>query len=136
MGRILGIDYGSNRVGLAATDPLQIIVNSIATIETKAIKDWIVNYCELESVEIFVIGLTHHRDGSDMEITRKVHEFAQELNRLFPNIPVVFQEERNTSVQAKEILLQSGIGKMKRKEKARIDQISAVLILQKYLGHI
>ncbi|MEO6189610.1 MAG: Holliday junction resolvase RuvX [Saprospiraceae bacterium] len=136
MARILGIDYGEVRCGLAVTDPLQIIVNSLIVIPTSELKTFILIYCKKEKVEKIVFGLPKHKDGNDTHLVPYIKKIAYELVLEKSDIVIDFQDESYTSFEAKSILLKSGIGKQKRKEKSRIDEISAVLILQKYLGHI
>lgn len=136
MARIMGIDFGEKRSGIAVTDPMQIIVNALVSIETSNLVDFVVEYCTKENVEKLIIGWPIHRDGSATVLAPQINKFAAEIQSKLKNIKVDYQDERNTSVLAKEILLQSGIGKQKRKEKGRTDVVSSVLILQKYLGHI
>ncbi len=136
MARIMGIDFGEKRSGIAVTDPMQIIVNALVSIETSNLVDFVIEYCTKENVEKLIIGWPIHRDGSATVLAPQINKFAAEIQSKLKNIKVDYQDERNTSVLAKEILLQSGIGKQKRKEKGRTDVVSSVLILQKYLGHI
>jgi putative Holliday junction resolvase len=135
MARILGIDYGTKRVGIAATDPLQIIVSGVDTIPTPEIFDFLKNYIEEEDVEKIVVGEPMKRDGSPGRIAHIIVGFIRQLNKLFPDIPVVSHDERFSSVDAKAVILKSGIKKKKRRDKALVDKVAAVLILQDYLGH-
>ncbi|MEP7196434.1 MAG: Holliday junction resolvase RuvX [Saprospiraceae bacterium] len=135
MARILGIDYGKVRTGLATTDPKQIIVTALDTTKTDLLEMFLINYCKKESVEKIVFGYPRHTDGED---TYLVEEIKQLINRLKTEIVQVefdFQDERNTSVLAKNIIFNSGIKKSKRRDKSLVDQVSAVVILQRYLGH-
>lgn len=136
MGRILGIDYGAKRCGIAVTDPLQIIVNSLAAIETDLMLEFILNYVIKENVEKIVIGHPKHADNTDTYLVSEIKHFANQLKSKIGDVEIELVDERLTSIHASKIILQSGIPKKKRQEKERIDQISAVLILQKYLGHI
>ena len=136
MARIIGIDYGTKRVGVAVTDSLQIIVNGLDTIPTTDIFDFLKKYMEEEEVECIVVGEPMHKDGNPAQIAHLVVGFIRKLKKLFPEIKVDTQDERFTSKDAKEIILQSGIKKKKRRnDKELVDKISAVLILQDYLGH-
>ena len=136
MARIIGIDYGTKRVGIAVTDSLQIIVNGLDTVPTPKIFDFLKKYMEEEEVECIVVGEPMHKDGNPAQIAHLVVGFIRKLKKLFPKIKVDTQDERFTSKDAKEIILQSGIKKKKRRnDKELVDKISAVLILQDYLGH-
>jgi len=134
--RILSIDYGTKRVGLAVTDPLQIIANGLDTISTKEIFDFLKDYFSKEDVEQIVIGEPLHLDGNPTYVTPLVHELAEKLKKLYPDIKVVLQDERFTSVDARRIIRESGAKKKKRQDKSLIDKVSAVLILQDYLERI
>ncbi len=129
------MDYGGKRCGLAATDVLQIIVNSIGTVETKEIFTFFKEYMENEVVEKIVIGHPKHKDGTDTYLKQDIDIFAEKLQKIYPQLEVDFEDERMTSVQAKEIILKSGIKKSKRRDRTLVDKVSAVLILQRYLGH-
>jgi len=133
--RILGIDYGTKRVGISATDPLQIIVNGLTTVPTLEIFDFLQDYIKEEEVECIVVGEPMHKDGSPAQIAHLVVGFIRKLKKLFPDIKIDTQDERYTSQDAKEIILLSGIKKKKRRDKGLVDEVSAVLILQDYLGH-
>ena len=136
MARIIGIDYGTKRVGVAVTDTLQIIVNGLDTVPTSEIFDFLKKYMEEEEVECIVVGEPMHKDGNPAQIAHLVVGFIRKLKKLFPEIKVDTQDERFTSKDAKAIILQSGIKKKKRRnDKELVDKISAVLILQDYLGH-
>ena len=136
MARIIGIDYGTKRVGVAVTDSLQIIVNGLDTVPTSEIFDFLKKHMEEEEVECIVVGEPMHKDGNPAQIAHLVVGFIRKLKKLFPEIKVDTQDERFTSRDAKAIILQSGIKKKKRRnDKELVDKISAVLILQDYLGH-
>ena len=135
MGRIVGLDFGTKKCGLAATDTLQIIVSAIGTVETKEIFTFFKKYFSEEVVDKLVIGHPKHKDGSDTFLKKNIDIFADKIKKDYPSLEIDFEDERMTSVQAKEIILKSGIRKSKRRDKTLIDKVSAVLILQRYLGH-
>ncbi len=133
MGRIVAIDVGQKRCGIAATDPLQLIANGLTTVPAAEIFSFLEKYVEKEPVDEFVVGLPKQMNNEPSESMRFVTPFVNRLKKLFPNIPVVFVDERFTSKLAQQTMLQSGINKTKRQDKALIDQISATIILQSYL---
>lgn len=133
MARILAIDYGQKRTGLAATDNLQMIANGITTVETKDLEKWIVDYMAKEDVSTIVVGKPTQMNGEDSENMRRIEPFYNRLKNLFPDKEIVYHDERFTSVLAHKTILSSGIGKKARKNKALVDQISATIILQDYL---
>ncbi len=133
MARIMAVDYGIKRVGLAVTDPLQIISSALDTIPTEKVLDFIKKYCSEEEVEHFVVGEPTHADGNPTYLTPLVHKFIEELNKAFPNIPVSTWDERYTSVEAKRVILAAGFKKKQRQDKALVDRISAAIILQEYM---
>ena len=135
MGRILSIDYGKKRCGIAVTDPLQMIVSALDTIDTENIEEYILAYWKLEQIEKIVFGLPLHTDGNETHLTQEVKTFCKNLQEKLPQVKFDFQEESFTSVKAKEAILLSGTPKMKRRDKRLVDRISAVIILQEYLGH-
>lgn len=134
--RILSIDYGKRRTGLAVTDPLQIIAGGLTTVDTKELLNYIKQYVQHEEVETIVVGLPTQPNGQPSENQERVRSFTGELKKALPAIPVVFYDERFTSVLAHRTMLQSGIGRKKRQDKALVDEISATIILQNYLEHI
>lgn len=136
MGRILCIDYGQKRCGIAATDPLQIIVNAVGTVDTSTIFEFLNTYIARETVEKLVVGLPVHRDGSFTLLKPYIDQFCKTFTEKWPAIVIDFADEQFSSVHAKQIILQSGIKKEKRKDKALVDKVSAVVILQRYLHHI
>lgn len=133
MARIIGIDYGTKRTGLATTDPLQIIASPLETVETPKVFAFLTNYFFTEDIERIIIGEPKKLDDSEAEIMPKIRLFVAELSRLFPEIPVEFQDERFTSADAKRIILASGIPKMKRRDKGLVDKISASIILKEWM---
>jgi putative Holliday junction resolvase len=136
MARILGIDYGTKRTGLSATDPLQIIVSGIDTISTAEIFTYLKTYMKTEEVEKIVIGEPFYPDGNPAQIHHLVVGFSRKLQKIYPDIEVVLHDERFTSEAAKTVIFNSGAKQKKRRDKGLVDKISAVLILQDYLGHI
>lgn len=132
----MGLDYGAKRTGIAVTDPLQIIVSGLDTVETSKLKDFIETYFLKESVEQVVIGLPTHKDGNFTSIKPEIDKLVAFLNKKYPTLPIEFEDESYTSTHAKEIIFASGTKKKKRRDKALIDKVSAVLILQRFLKHI
>jgi putative Holliday junction resolvase len=133
MSRILAIDYGLRRTGIAVTDPLKIIATALTTVPTAELMDFLLRYCQEESVELFVVGLPLYPDGNPAQIAGAVDEFVEKLRKQFPDKPVVRQDERYTSNEAKRIILQSGVKKQKRRDKNLVDKIAAALILEQYM---
>ncbi|MBK7231931.1 MAG: Holliday junction resolvase RuvX [Saprospiraceae bacterium] len=135
MARILCIDYGRKRCGLAVTDPLQLIVNQLDSVKTEEILNYIVLYCKVEPVEKIVFGMPFHTDGNDTLISEEIRNLASKLQLEIPNLLTDFQEEAFSSVKAKMTILKSGVPQKKRRDKELVDRVSAVIILQEYLGH-
>ena len=129
----MSIDYGTKRVGVAVTDPLQIIANGLETVPTPEIFNFLKQYLIEEEVVEMVVGMPSHLDGNPTYVSPLIEEFIKKINKLFPALKVVTQDERFTSVDAKKIILQSGAKKKKRRDKSLVDKISAVLILQEYM---
>lgn len=136
MPRILSIDYGTKKTGIAVTDPLQIIVNGLDTIQTKHLVQFLVDYTLHEEVEKIIIGYPTHPDGNPAQLASEINKFAEKLEKKFPGIIILLHDERYTSKEAKRIIAKSGLPQKKRRNKALVDKISAVLILQDYLSHI
>jgi len=136
MGRIIGIDYGKKRTGLSATDPLQIIVSGLTTIDTKGLLDYLKEYCQNEEVEMLVLGLPEHLDGTPTFLKKDIDTFVAKFKKVFPDIPVEYQDEAYSTEDAKSVMLQAGLKKMKRRDKDIINKMSAVIILQRFLKHI
>lgn len=136
MGRILAIDYGEKRVGLAVTDPLKIIANGLPTVETKNIFPFLKEYFSKEKVESIVIGDPKNLRNEEMDITQKVNVFISQLKKEFPEIIIHRVDERFTSKMASQTILQSGLKKKDRQQKHLVDKISAVIILQNFLETI
>ncbi len=133
MGRILAIDYGVRRTGVAVTDSLKLIANALATVETKALLPFLCDYVGRESVELFVVGLPMQTNGRESENLPRVRSFVGRLRKAIPGIPVEWWDERYTSVMAHRAILESGICKMARRDKALVDEVSACIILQGYM---
>lgn len=132
--RILSIDYGRKRTGLAVTDPLQIIANGLTTVPTHQLEQYITTYFQKESVERIVIGLPKQMNGEMSESWRYIEPFLNRIHKLFPDMPIELVDERFTSVLAHQAILESGVGKQRRREdKGMVDEISATIILQSYL---
>ena len=133
MGRVLAIDYGVRRTGLAVTDPLQIIPGGLTTVETPQLMSYLKGYLSKENVERFVVGLPRQTNGRDSDNLPRVRAFVEQLKKAFPSVPVDMWDERYTSVMAQQAILQSGIGKMARRNKALVDEVSATIILQGWM---
>lgn len=133
MPRILAIDYGTKKTGLAVSDPLQIIATGLDTIATDELLAFIQHYLSEEEVSTIVIGEPLYPDGNPAQIHHLVVGFKRKLEKLYPQLEITFQDERYSSEEAKEIIRNSGVKKKKRKDKSLVDKISAVLILQDYM---
>jgi putative Holliday junction resolvase len=133
MGRIIGIDYGTRRVGLAATDPLQLIATDLATVEEPAAIAWLKDYVKREAVDRFVVGDPRQADGSPSESGPAADAFVRRLASAFPMIPIDRYDERYTSRMAQQAILQSGVRKKGRQDKALVDRVSAVILLQSWM---
>jgi putative holliday junction resolvase len=133
MPRIIAIDYGRKRTGLAATDPLKIIASAIDTVPTEEAINYLKKYITAEQVERFVLGMPLGLDGKDTDATQSVREFAELLKTTFPDIPVVYHDERFTSKMAGRAMIEGGMKKKDRQKKENLDKISAVIILQSYM---
>ncbi len=133
MGRILAIDYGRKRVGLAVTDPLKIIATALDTIDESKVLDFLKAYCSKEDVETFVVGMPKTLDNNDSENAKYVKAFSEKLIKALPAIPIHFIDERFTSSMALDAMIAGGMKKKDRREKGNIDKISATIILQSFL---
>lgn len=133
MTRVLAIDFGLKRTGLAVTDPARIIASALETVPTKEVITWLKKYVARERVEGFVVGLPVNLKGTDTDATPHVRAFIAELNKRFPGHWVETVDERLTSRMARQTLLASGIGKQARRDKGALDRISATIILQGWL---
>ncbi len=136
MARILAIDYGTKRVGVAVTDPLGMIAGALATVETPRIFDFLNEYLTVNDCNKLVIGYPLTLRNEPAEVTREIDRFIERFASLYPYIEVIKYDERFTSKLAFDTILASGIGRRKRRDKAVIDRISATIILQNYLESI
>lgn len=130
----MAIDFGTRRTGLAVTDPLQIIPGGLTTVETKVLMDYLEKYYKTEEVELVVIGDPRNHDGSDTHATQPVAHFIEAFKKKFPQMPLTTADERLTSKMARRSMVEMGLSKKKRRDKALVDEISAIIILQEYLA--
>ncbi|MDP4210320.1 MAG: Holliday junction resolvase RuvX [Bacteroidota bacterium] len=133
MGRILAIDYGQKRVGIAVTDPMKIIANSLTTVETPTLIDFLAGYFAKEEVERLIVGLPKQMNNQPSESMVYIEAFVAKFKERFPQMPVEYVDERFTSKMAVQAMVQGGMKKKDRQNKAMIDSISATIILQSYL---
>ncbi len=133
MGRILAIDYGTRRTGLAVSDPLRIIAGALATVETKRLERYLADYFAENDVDIIVLGKPVQMNGAPSQTMRYIEPLAGRLRHAYPDKEVVLYDERFTSVLAHRTMLESGIGREARRDKALVDRISATIILQSYM---
>ena len=133
MGRILAIDYGLKRTGLAVTDPLRIMANGLETVPTHEVITFLEKYMAGEQVDILVLGLPTQMSGAESQTMPQIHTFASNLQKKFPAVELVYVDERFTSVLAHRAMLEGGLKKKARQDKALVDKISATIILQSYL---
>lgn len=134
MPRILAIDYGTRRTGIAVSDPLRIIATALETVETRSLERFLADYFSREEVDTIVVGYPRQMDGSPSETMRYVEPLMGRLRHAYPDKRVVGYDERFTSVLAQRAIRQSGIGKMARRDKALVDKVSAAIILQDYMA--
>ena len=133
MARILSIDYGKKRTGLAVTDPLQLIAGGLATVASHELFDYLCSYVEREQVERIVIGEPRQPNGQPSENMERVRQFVNRWRKSMPQIPIEFYDERFTSVLAHQAMIDGGLKKKARQDKALVDEISATIILQDYM---
>ena len=133
MSRILAIDYGKKRTGIAVTDPLQIIAMGLTTVPTHQLMDFLLNYVRQEPVERIVVGHPKQMNNEDSENMRNIVPFVKQLKKRLPDLPVELVDERFTSVLAHQAMIAGGLKKKDRQNKALVDEISATIILQSYL---
>ena len=129
----MSIDYGKRRTGIAVTDPLQIIANGLVTVSTSQLFDFLKSYVDKEDVEMIVVGKPMQTNGLPSENLNRVVQFVNRWKKAFPDIPVQYVDERYTSVLAHQAMLEGGLRKKARQDKALVDEISATIILQSYL---
>lgn len=133
MGRILSIDYGKKRTGLAVTDPLQLIANGLTTVSTSSLYEFVLDYAVKENVERIVVGKPTQANGEESENMNRIRPFVQRLKKALPDVPVEFFDERYTSVLAHQAMIDGGLRKKARQNKALVDEISATIILQGWM---
>ena len=131
--RILSVDYGQKRTGLAVTDPLQIIAGGLATVSTSALFDYLKDYISKEPVEKIIIGEPRQPNGEPSENLARVQQFVNRWRKSMPQVPIEFYDERFTSVLAHQAMLDGGLKKKARQNKALVDEISATILLQNYM---
>jgi putative Holliday junction resolvase len=134
--RILSIDYGLKRTGIAVTDPLQIIATGLTTVESKQLIPFLKNYFSTEKVELIIIGEPKNWDDSDTHATPLVERCIKDLQKNFPAMPIKKVDERFTSKMAKDSMLEMGLTKKQRRNKALVDEIAATILLQEYMRSI
>lgn len=133
MARLLAIDYGTKRTGIAVTDPMQIIASALETVPTHQLLDFLKNYATREPIEAFVVGMPTRLDGTDTDNTPRVRQFVKRLQNAFPAIPVHLHDERFTSAMALQAMIAGGTKKKDRRDKGNIDKVSATIILQSFM---
>lgn len=136
MARIISIDYGQKRTGLAVTDPMKIIANGLTTIPTHTLYDFLKDYISKENVERIIVGLPKQTNGLPSENMKRIEPFVAKWKKDFPAIPIEYYDERFTSVLAHRAMIDGGLKKKTRQDKALVDKISATIILQSYLESI
>ena len=135
MGRVLAIDYGTRRTGIAVSDPLRIIAGGLTTVETKGLEGWLAQYVAVNDVTTIVVGKPMQPDGRPSDTWRFVQPLVARLRRTYPDKEVTLYDERFTSVLAHRTMVESGISRKARQNKALVDKISATIILQDYLEY-
>jgi len=134
VGRILAFDFGKKRTGVAVTDPMQIIASALTTVETHKIYEFITDYLKKENVECFVVGFPIPNDNSTVSHSIPyINEFIELLKKKFPDVPVEIEDEHYSSRQAMKLMIEGGLKKMQRRDKAMVDKVSASIILNNYL---
>ncbi len=133
MARVLAIDFGKIRTGIAVTDELKIIASGLTTVNTSDLLSFLKEYTSKEKVELFLMGLPKQMDNSDSESEALILPFLKKIEKLFPQIPMKRIDERFTSKMAFQTMIDSGVKKKQRRNKAMVDEISATIILQSYL---
>lgn len=133
MGRILALDYGSKRTGVAITDELQLIASGLTTVATSELMDFLKKYIASEKVELVLVGEPKQKDGTHSNIEEEIQKFLKKFSEVFPDLAVKRVDERYTSKMAFQTMIDSGLKKKQRQNKALVDEISATIILQEYL---
>jgi len=134
MGRILALDYGTKRTGVAVTDELQIIASGLTTVETGKLTPFLKDYFNNESVELVIVGEPKQKDGSHSNVEEQIQKFLLKFGQVFPEMRLERMDERFTSKMAFQSMIESGLKKKQRQNKALVDEISATIILQDYLN--
>ena len=133
MNRVVGIDYGRKRVGVAVSDPLGIFASGLETVHAAAIIEYLKNYTQKENVTLFVVGYPMNLNNKPSEAAKDVDQFLNLLKKHFPQIPVKLEDERFTSQLALRAMIEGGVKKMDRRDKGMVDKVSAAIILQSYM---
>jgi putative Holliday junction resolvase len=136
MGRILAIDFGTKRTGIAVTDPLKIIASPLTTVRTHLLQPFLQTYISENEVEALVLGFPKRLNNTDTDTTAAVRRLETELKKKYPQIPVHLIDERFTSVLAKRSMIENGIKKKDRQDKSEVDMVSATIILQSFMERI
>lgn len=135
MARILALDYGTKRTGVAVTDEMQIIASGLTTVATHELMSFLTSYFSSEKVELLVVGEPTQRDGSPSSVESEILKFLIKFSEIFPEMPVKRVDERYTSKMAFQTMIDSGLKKKQRQNKALVDEIAATIILQEYLQY-
>jgi putative Holliday junction resolvase len=133
LGRILAIDYGTKRTGIAVTDPLRIVPGGLGTVATHELQTYLAGYMGREQVDIIVVGHATNMNGEDSASMKQIRPFVEKLRKQYPDKKILMFDERFTSVIAQRAILESGIGKMARRNKALVDEVSATIILESFM---
>lgn len=133
MGRFLALDYGTKRTGIAVTDTLKIIANGLTTVPTHKLLEYLKSYMEREDVDCIIVGLPKQMNNEYSDSMKHIRPFVKKLKSLYPNIPIELYDERFTSALAQKTIIDAGLKKKDRQNKALVDEISAVIILQSYM---
>ena len=133
MARILALDFGQKRTGIAVTDELQIIASGLTTVDTNELLEFLADYTSKENVELFIVGKSKQMNNEDSQSEEFIVPFLEKLAKKFPNIPIHREDERFTSKMAFQTMIDGGLKKKQRRNKALVDEISATIILQSYL---
>lgn len=136
MGRVLALDYGSKRTGIAITDELKLIASGLTTVATSELMDFLKKYIASEKVELVLIGEPKQKDGTHSSIETEIQKFLKKFSKVFPDLEVKRVDERYTSKMAFQTMIDSGLKKKQRRNKALVDEISATIILQEYLYNV
>ncbi len=134
MSRIIAIDYGSKKCGIAVSDPLRLFARALDTVPTETLFAYLAAYFQTEEVDTLVVGESLHKDGTPAPIHQHALGFVRKVQKQYPSLKIHWQEEFNTSKRAKAILLETGVPQKKRREKERVDKLAAVLILQDFMA--